>query len=86
MEFKTSFSAEVIETLVAFANTQGGNVYVGLADDGSAAGVNLSPETVQQWINEINTKTSPMIIPDVEVRQVHGLQEYPIKPVSFQGK
>jgi len=28
IEFKTSFSVAVIETLVAFANTNGGTVYV----------------------------------------------------------
>lgn len=68
-------------------------VYVGLADNGSVSGVDLSQETVQQRINEIKTKTSPMIIPDAEVRQLNGLpvvvfslQEYPIKPVSFRGK
>lgn len=34
IEFKTSFTDEVIVSLVAFANTQGGSVYVGIADSG----------------------------------------------------
>jgi ATP-dependent DNA helicase RecG len=33
VEFKQSFQAEVIETLVAFANAKGGSVYIGLQDD-----------------------------------------------------
>ena len=35
VEFKTSFGRETVETLVAFANAQGGTVLVGVADDGS---------------------------------------------------
>lgn len=34
VEFKTSFERETIETLVAFANTRGGRVLVGVADNG----------------------------------------------------
>ena len=34
LEFKTTFNRDVIETLVAFANTQGGTVLIGVADDG----------------------------------------------------
>lgn len=93
VEFKQSFQAEVIETLVAFANAKGGSVYIGLQDDGTIKGVETSQETVVQWINEVKTKTSPTLIPDGEVLEVNGknvvvlkLQEYPIKPVSFRGK
>ena len=31
-EFKSSFNLPVIETLVAFANTKGGRVFVGVND------------------------------------------------------
>lgn len=93
VEFKHSFQVEVIETLVAFANTKGGCVYIGIQDDGTIKGVEISQETVIQWINEVKTKTSPTLIPDGEVRYINGktvvvfkLQEYPIKPVSFRGK
>jgi len=93
VEFKHSFQAEVIETLVAFANAKGGCVYIGVQDDGTIKGVELSQETVVQWINEVKTKTSPTLIPDGDVIEVNGkmvvvlkLQEYPIKPVSFRGK
>ncbi|MDO3377823.1 AlbA family DNA-binding domain-containing protein [Geoalkalibacter halelectricus] len=37
VEFKTSFGREVIETLVAFANAQGGTVLVGIAGDHKAS-------------------------------------------------
>jgi ATP-dependent DNA helicase RecG len=93
VEFQHSFQAEVIETLVAFSNAKGGCVYIGVQDDGTIKGVEISQETVVQWINEVKTKTSPTLIPDGEVLDVNGkivvmlkLQEYPIKPVSFRGK
>ena len=35
VEFKTSFNQDVVETLVAFANADGGDVYVGVCDDGN---------------------------------------------------
>ena len=38
IEFKASFNEDVIETLVAFANTKGGTVYVGVSDKGKAHG------------------------------------------------
>jgi ATP-dependent DNA helicase RecG len=61
VEFKTSFNEEVIVSLVAFANTKGGSVYVGVADNGKVIGVTLSPESVQQWVNRIKSKTEPSL-------------------------
>lgn len=93
LEFKTSFSDEVIVSLVAFANTKGGSVYVGIADDGTIKGVDLGKETLQKWLNEIKNKTKPSLIPDVEIIEEQEktvillkTQEYPIKPVSIKGK
>ncbi|MDR0796832.1 MAG: ATP-binding protein [Tannerella sp.] len=34
IEFKPNFNEDVIETLVAFANTKGGRVLVGVRNDG----------------------------------------------------
>ena len=59
-EFKTSFNDEVIISLVAFANTKGGTVYVGVKDNGSVHGVEVGKETLQKWINEIKNKTTPV--------------------------
>jgi len=35
IEFKPNFNEDVIETLVAFANTKGGKVLVGIDDKGN---------------------------------------------------
>ena len=39
IEFKSSFQKEVVETLTAFANTQGGAVLMGVSDAGKIVGV-----------------------------------------------
>ena len=92
-EFKASFNTGVIESLVAFANTGGGTVYVGVDDSGKLLGIQLARESVQNFINEIKSKTAPEIIPDVAVMDFEGkqivafqIQEYPIKPVAVQGR
>ena len=93
IEFKTSFNAEAMESLVAFANTKGGQVLLGVSNSGKITGVELSEESLQHWINEIKSKTQPSIIPDIEICNIDGkkvvslgVKEYPVKPISFMGK
>jgi ATP-dependent DNA helicase RecG len=94
VEFKQSFNEDVIETLVAFANTKGGTVIVGVDDSGKPLkGFTVGKESVQNWVNEIKTKTQPSIIPDADVIEIDGreviefrIQEYPVKPVATRGK
>jgi ATP-dependent DNA helicase RecG len=93
LEFKTSFGDEAIISLVAFANTKGGEVYIGISDDGQIKGINIGKEIIQNWLNEIKNKTQPSIIPLVEVFKSKGQQvvcirvnEFPIKPLSFKGR
>ena len=93
VEFKSSFQKEVIETLTAFANTQGGAVLMGVGDAGQIVGVTVQAETVQGWINQCKQITSPRIIPDIELVQIEGktvaivsIGEYPIKPVACKGR
>ncbi len=61
LEFKSNFNNELIETLVAFANTSGGKVITGITP---RDGVAINAESVQNWLNEIKNKTSPPLIPD----------------------
>jgi ATP-dependent DNA helicase RecG len=94
IEFQSKFNEDVIETLVAFANTKGGKVLVGVDDTGNPLeNFTVGKESIQNWINEVKTKTSPQIIPDAEPIEYKGqeviefsVQEYPIKPVAYRGK
>lgn len=93
-EFKSNFTDAVIESLVAFANTKGGSVYVGLNDKGIPVNIfGIGTESLQKWVNEVKMKTQPSIIPDADIVIVKGrevvklsIMEFPVKPVSFRGR
>lgn len=55
LEFKTSFDKASIESLVAFANTQGGTVLVGVTDAAAIQGVTLGKETLNEWLGQIKS-------------------------------
>lgn len=93
VEFKTAFLNEAVETIAAFSNASGGTVLVGVADNGQIPGLTLTPETLQQWVNEVKTKTIPSVLPDAEIVTVYGktvaalhVKEYPVKPVAVKGR
>jgi len=92
-EFKTSFQKEVIETIVAFANTRGGYIFIGLKDDGAITGVTASNETIKDYINQIKNATEPSLIVDIIPEEISKKQilivqvdEFPVKPVGMKGK
>lgn len=92
-EYKKSFGKEVIVTLVAFANTNGGKVIVGVDDNGTVCGVDVGPETVQRYLNEIKTSTYPQLFPKIFIREkdnqsilVFEINEFPVKPVSYKNR
>lgn len=92
--FKSSFTDAVIESLVAFANTEGGRVIVGLDNAGAPVkAFSVGAESVQKVINEVKNKTQPSILPDATEIKIKGkkvielsIKEFPIKPVSFKGR
>ena len=93
VEFKTSFNKEAMETLVAFASTKGGTLLVGVRDDNTAPGINVGPETLQNWINQCKQNSTPSIIPDVEIVEIDGkkvavftIDKFPIRPVAFKNR
>jgi len=93
LEYKSSFDRKSIETLVAFANANGGTVLVGVADNGAVLGVSLGKETLNKWLGQVKSSTSPSIIPDIETFDIDGrtvvvihVSEYPVKPISTRGK
>lgn len=50
VEFKTAFSKEAIESIAAFANTNGGYLFIGIKDDRKVAGIeNINSEVIKNW-------------------------------------
>ena len=93
VEFKSSFGAGAVKTICALSNSKGGKVIVGVRNNGKIVGVDIGPETIQEWINEVKTKTTPSIIPDIEPHEIDGknlvivnVKDFPLKPVSFKGR
>src|ERR1035437_9216968 len=74
VEFKTSFDKASIESLVAFANTQGGTVLVGVSDGAKVQGVTVGKETLNEWLGQIKSATSPSLIPDRSEEHTSELQ------------
>ena len=49
VEFKREYAETIRKTVVAFANTEGGTIYIGIDDDGSIVGVE-DPDDVQKKV------------------------------------
>lgn len=93
VEFKETFDNKTIETAVAFANTRGGHIFIGVSDQGTKKGVQVGKETLIGWANQISQSTQPRIIPEVESSKIEDkiiaviqIKEFPIKPVSTKGR
>ena len=93
LEFKSSFDKATIESLVAFANAKGGTVLVGVGDSGSVQGITLGKESLNEWLVQIKSSTSPSIIPELQAHQLDGktivaidMAEFPVKPVNTKGR
>jgi len=93
VEFKASFYRDTVESLVAFANVQGGTVLIGVADDSSILGTTIGKKTLNDWLGQIKSGTSPSIIPDIDAVQVDNkwivaihINEYLVKPVNTKGR
>jgi ATP-dependent DNA helicase RecG len=93
VEFKSSFDKEVLETSVAFANTKGGVILIGVSDRGETKGIQIGKETLKDWANQISQSTEPRIIPEIEIEEIDRkkiavirIKEFPIKPVSMRGR
>ncbi|MHB1245449.1 MAG: RNA-binding domain-containing protein [Sulfuriferula sp.] len=93
VEFKTSFDKTTVESLVAFANAQGGTILVGVSDAGLIHGLSLGKDTLNEWLGQIKSATSPSLIPDMAAEHTNGktvvvirVGEFPVKPVSTRGR
>ena len=79
--------------MVAFSNTKGGKVFIGVKDDGRVVGVDIKSETLKDWITQIKNNTQPQLIVDMDsiiiedrVVVVVGVKEYPVKPIAYKNR
>ena len=62
VEFKRQYNEKVINTMLAFLNTQGGTLYLGLSDDGTVYGI--EEENIDLETRKVNTSFRDSITPD----------------------
>ena len=58
-EFKREYTEETKKTIVAFANTKGGILYIGINDNGTIAGVDNPDDTILQVSNAVRSAIKP---------------------------
>lgn len=73
-EFKKSIGEwkEIVETISAFANTEGGTIFIGISDSGKPFGVKLGKGTIEDITNKIINNTEPKVYPDVSIQKIEN--------------
>lgn len=77
IEYKRQYTDECKKEILAFANTEGGKLFIGINDDGSIIGVENPDETMSQLANAIRDS----IRPDVTIFTSCRIQTIEGKPV-----
>lgn len=67
-EFKREYVDDIKNTVVAFANCDGGTIYIGVNDDGSVCGIQNTDDTMLRVTNAIRDAIRPDITMFVECR------------------
>ncbi|MGB3218419.1 MAG: helix-turn-helix domain-containing protein [Anaerolineae bacterium] len=88
LEFKRSVAEleQVVETVVALANTRGGLVLIGIGPDGRVVGVDVGQVTGERVANRITGNTDPAIYPSVQVVEVGGRKVFAITVAESDNK
>lgn len=66
-EFKEKYSSRVVESLVAFANTAGGRVLIGVDDRGQVVGLSDPNRVVESVLSACREAVNPGLAPLVEI-------------------
>lgn len=90
VEYKQSWRDEFIKELCAFANAQGGSLYIGVADSGGVCGLNNARELLENLPNKIylSLKIMPAIhlLEDGEKQYIEIQIPHSEIAVSYKGK
>ncbi len=90
IEYKQSWHDEYMKTVAAFANSNGGKLYVGINDDGQVVGVNNLKKLLEDLPNKI--KNYLLVTPLISIENFQGKDIITIEvlpasfPVFYNGK
>lgn len=82
-EFKREYIDDIKNTIVAFANCDGGTLYIGVNDDGTVRGVNNVDDTMLRVTNAVRNAVRPDITMFVECHN-DVMDDKPIVYVTVQ--
>ena len=82
-EFKREYTDDLKYAVVAFANTDGGKIYVGINDDGSIHGVENTDATVLRITNMIRDSIRPDVTMFTECA-IETIEEKPVVVLTVQ--
>lgn len=82
-EFKREYVDDIKNTVVAFANSDGGTLYIGINDDGSVCGVQNVDDTMLRVTNAVRDAVRPDITMFVECRN-EVMEGKPIVSITVQ--
>ena len=78
IEFKSQVTDDIYKEVIAFANTDGGIIYIGIDDNGNAIGIDNVDETYSRITNGIRDA----IQPDITMFIKYNLQENKVVKIS----
>lgn len=77
IEYKREYTDDIKKAVIAFANTDGGRIYIGVEDDGSIPGIS-HPDAVTL---QVNNAIRDSVRPDVTLFTETGVEQLDGKPV-----
>ncbi len=82
-EYKREYADDIRKTIIAFANTDGGTLYIGVNDDGSVCGIADTDDTMLRIANMLRDAIKPDVsmFADMDVRTT---EEKPVVAVTVQ--
>jgi len=89
-EFKSNWRDEHFKVISAFANANGGNLIIGVDDDGSPVGIKNSKKLLEDIPNKVRNKVGIIPSVNIEKRKNKEVIKVIIKPssvpISYDGK
>lgn len=79
IEFKSGFTEEIYKEVIAFANTDGGVLYIGIDNDGNAVGLS----NVDDEYTRITNGIRDAILPDVTMFVKYTIQENKVVRITI---
>jgi len=74
IEWKLSLSQinEIINTISAFSNTEGGRIFIGVSKTGKIEGIQIGKGTIENLTNSISQHTDPKVHPRITTKKIKG--------------